>query len=192
MSKQGNLLLVPTPLCCSGDPNKALPEFLVWSLIKFYWLRRSRTLGSNKDISPESSGTCNHSNNTSSEASGPTARDPGTWLHHQWASPRPRSWSHPPVGKHQPQDPLGQRPIHQTVVLMPALKPSPLPSRPAPPRTPWPDHSTNQQNDTSSRTPCLRTSQKGINNVYDIKKCCFFIRQLFHKNQHGKDRQLNE
>ena len=29
---------------CSRDPNKALPEFLVWPLINFYLLRRPRTL----------------------------------------------------------------------------------------------------------------------------------------------------
>ena len=34
------LFVLPTP-CCSGNPNKALPEFLVWSLINFYWLKRS-------------------------------------------------------------------------------------------------------------------------------------------------------
>ena len=46
-SKQGKLLLVFTPSCCSKNPNKALPEFLAWPLINFYWLRRPRTLVSN-------------------------------------------------------------------------------------------------------------------------------------------------
>ena len=35
-NQQGNLLLVLAPLCCSRDPKKALPEFLVWPLINFY------------------------------------------------------------------------------------------------------------------------------------------------------------
>ena len=35
------------PPCCSRDSNKALPEFVVWPLISFYWLRRPRTLVSN-------------------------------------------------------------------------------------------------------------------------------------------------
>ena len=46
-SKQGNLLFVLTPCCCSGVPSKALPEFLVWPLINFYWLRRPRALVGN-------------------------------------------------------------------------------------------------------------------------------------------------
>ena len=37
-TKQGNLLLVFAPFCYSRDPNKALPEFLDWPLINFYWL----------------------------------------------------------------------------------------------------------------------------------------------------------
>ena len=41
------LFVLPTP-CCSGDPNKALPEFLVWPLINFYWLRKPRTLEGNE------------------------------------------------------------------------------------------------------------------------------------------------
>ena len=49
-SEKGNLLLVLAPPCCSRVPNKALPEFLVWSLINFYWLRRPRTLVGNKAI----------------------------------------------------------------------------------------------------------------------------------------------
>lgn len=42
----GNLLLALTPSCCSRGPNKALPEFLVWSLTinNFYWLRKPRAL----------------------------------------------------------------------------------------------------------------------------------------------------
>ena len=43
-SEQGNLLLVFTHSCCSMSPSKALPEFLVWPLINFYWLRRPRTV----------------------------------------------------------------------------------------------------------------------------------------------------
>ena len=35
-SEQGNLLLVFTPSCDCRGPNKALPEFLVWSLVNFY------------------------------------------------------------------------------------------------------------------------------------------------------------
>ena len=50
VSKHGNLLLVFAPLCCSRDPNKAFPEFLVWPLINFYWLRRPRTLVGNRII----------------------------------------------------------------------------------------------------------------------------------------------
>ena len=38
-SEQGNLLRVFIPLCCSMSPSTALPEFLVWPLISFYWLR---------------------------------------------------------------------------------------------------------------------------------------------------------
>ena len=34
--EQGKLLHVLSALCCSGGPNKALPEFLVWPLINFY------------------------------------------------------------------------------------------------------------------------------------------------------------
>ena len=47
VSKQGNLLLVFDLHCCSRGPNKALPEFLVWPLINFYWLRRPKSLVSN-------------------------------------------------------------------------------------------------------------------------------------------------
>ena len=39
-SKQGHLLLVFAPSCCSVSPSKALPKFLIWPLINFYWLRR--------------------------------------------------------------------------------------------------------------------------------------------------------
>ena len=42
-SKQGNLLLVFIPSCCSTSPNKALSEFLVWPLINFYCLKSPRT-----------------------------------------------------------------------------------------------------------------------------------------------------
>ena len=48
-SEQGNSLLVFTPLCCSKSPSKALPEFPVWSLINFYWLRSPRTLVGNRN-----------------------------------------------------------------------------------------------------------------------------------------------
>ena len=47
-SKQrGDLLCVLTPPCCSRGPSKGLPEFLVWPLIGFYWLRRPRNLVGN-------------------------------------------------------------------------------------------------------------------------------------------------
>ena len=46
-SKEGNLLLVPTPHCCSRSSNRALSEFLVWPLINFYLLTRPRTLVGN-------------------------------------------------------------------------------------------------------------------------------------------------
>ena len=35
-SKQGNLLFILAPPCCSRDPNKALPEFLGCPLVNFY------------------------------------------------------------------------------------------------------------------------------------------------------------
>ena len=35
-SKQGNLLFVLAPRCCSRGPNKALPAFVVWPLVNFY------------------------------------------------------------------------------------------------------------------------------------------------------------
>ena len=47
-SKQGNLLFVFPPLCCSMSPsNNALSKFLDWPLINLDWLRRPRTLVSN-------------------------------------------------------------------------------------------------------------------------------------------------
>ena len=46
-SKQGNLLLVFSPSCCSTSPSKALPEFHFWPLINFYWLKSLRTQVSN-------------------------------------------------------------------------------------------------------------------------------------------------
>ena len=47
-SKQrADLLCVLTPPCCSRVPSKGLPEFLVWPLIDFYWLRRPWTLVGN-------------------------------------------------------------------------------------------------------------------------------------------------
>ena len=47
-SKQGKLFLVFILLCCSRGPSKALPESLVWPLLNFHWLRRPRTLASNR------------------------------------------------------------------------------------------------------------------------------------------------
>lgn len=44
MSKQGNLLLVLTFPFCSRDPNKALPEFLVWPPVNVCSLRKAKTL----------------------------------------------------------------------------------------------------------------------------------------------------
>ena len=44
-SEQGLLLLVlTTPYCITG-PNRALPEFLVWPLINFYWLGKAKNVG---------------------------------------------------------------------------------------------------------------------------------------------------
>lgn len=40
VSKQRNMLLVLTPLCCSRGPIRVLPEFLVWLLVNFYTLRK--------------------------------------------------------------------------------------------------------------------------------------------------------
>ena len=42
VSKPGTLLLVRTTRCCSRDPNKVLPEFLVRPLVNFYCLGRPR------------------------------------------------------------------------------------------------------------------------------------------------------
>ena len=56
LRQQGNkLLLVFAPSCCSRIPNKASPEFLVWPLLNFCWLRGPRTLLSNK-VSKERTG----------------------------------------------------------------------------------------------------------------------------------------
>ena len=49
-SEQENLLLVFTSLCCSRSPSKALSEFLVWSLINFFWLKSPGTLISNNTL----------------------------------------------------------------------------------------------------------------------------------------------
>ena len=49
-SEQGNVLLVLAPPCCSREPKKALPEFLVWFMINSYWLRRPRNLAGNMTI----------------------------------------------------------------------------------------------------------------------------------------------
>jgi len=44
-TKQGNLSLVFAPSCYSRGPNKALPEFLDWPLINFYWWRKVKNQG---------------------------------------------------------------------------------------------------------------------------------------------------
>ena len=50
-SDQGQLTaLVLAAPCCSRGPNKAFSEFLFWPLINFYWLKRPRTLGVNKEL----------------------------------------------------------------------------------------------------------------------------------------------
>ena len=48
--EQGNMLFVLAPSCCSRGPSKALPEFLIWPPINFYWSRRPRTLVGNRTI----------------------------------------------------------------------------------------------------------------------------------------------
>lgn len=42
VSKQRNMLLILTPLCCSRGPIRVLPEFLVWLLVNFYMLRKDK------------------------------------------------------------------------------------------------------------------------------------------------------
>ena len=44
-SEQGNLSFVLTPRCCSRGRNKALPEFLVWLLVNFYWWGKAKNPG---------------------------------------------------------------------------------------------------------------------------------------------------
>ena len=44
-SEQGKLSLVLAPRCYRRGPDKALPEFLAWPLVIFYWLRSPRTWG---------------------------------------------------------------------------------------------------------------------------------------------------
>ena len=45
-SKQGNLLLVFAPSCSRHrGPHKALPEFLVWPRVNFYWLGKAKNPG---------------------------------------------------------------------------------------------------------------------------------------------------
>ena len=46
--------------CCNRGPNKAFPEFLVWSLINFYWLGRPNTVVSNRitSFSPSRDAGC--------------------------------------------------------------------------------------------------------------------------------------
>ena len=43
-------VFVFAPSCCSMSLNKALPDFLIWPLINFYWLKNPRTQVSNKHI----------------------------------------------------------------------------------------------------------------------------------------------
>ena len=45
-----HMFLVFTPSCTRASPKKALPEFLVWSLINFYWLKRPKTWAGNLSI----------------------------------------------------------------------------------------------------------------------------------------------
>ena len=47
LASKGTCGWVLSPCCCSSVPSKALPKFLVWTLINFYWLRRPRTLVGN-------------------------------------------------------------------------------------------------------------------------------------------------
>ena len=49
-SKKGNLLLVFSPSCCSTSHNKALPEFLIWPVTNFYWLKSTGTLVCNSTM----------------------------------------------------------------------------------------------------------------------------------------------
>ena len=44
-SKQGKLLLVFAPSCGGRSPSKALPEFLGWPSINFYWLGKAKNPG---------------------------------------------------------------------------------------------------------------------------------------------------
>ena len=46
-SEQGPVWLVLTASCYSISPNKALPTFLVWPLIKLHWLKGLRTQAGN-------------------------------------------------------------------------------------------------------------------------------------------------
>ena len=48
-SEQGNLLLVFAPSCGGRGPNKALPEFLIWPLVNFYWLWKAMNPGQYHD-----------------------------------------------------------------------------------------------------------------------------------------------
>ena len=48
---KGACYLFFPPLCCIMSPNETLPEFLVWPLISFYWLKNPRTLVDNKPLS---------------------------------------------------------------------------------------------------------------------------------------------
>ena len=44
-SKQGGFLVFIFSCSRQKNPNRALPEFLVWSLVNFYWLRRAKNPG---------------------------------------------------------------------------------------------------------------------------------------------------
>ena len=44
-SEQGRLVYSCSPLVYNRSPNKALPEFLVWSGINFYWLGKAKNAG---------------------------------------------------------------------------------------------------------------------------------------------------
>ena len=46
-NKQGHLFHVFPPLWYNVSPDKALPEFLVWPFINFYWLKSPRRLVGN-------------------------------------------------------------------------------------------------------------------------------------------------
>ena len=45
--EQGNMFLVFLHWCCSTSTGKALPEFLIWPLVNFYWLKGQKKKKSN-------------------------------------------------------------------------------------------------------------------------------------------------